>query len=57
MTKDLGAEFIVSQFMTDAKKYVEAGASYKPPVEVKTIDAVRVVADEAFDPKNPDYKF
>ncbi|HKR41923.1 MAG TPA: DUF1571 domain-containing protein [Paraburkholderia sp.] len=109
---DLGTEFIVSQFMTDAKKYVEVGASYKPQVEVKTIDGVRVVAltyispsgkpqfyakkqtlgldlrhpyfrtveaygddgqmferividsitpksfdDEAFDPKNPDYKF
>ncbi|MCX5538960.1 DUF1571 domain-containing protein [Paraburkholderia sp. CNPSo 3076] len=109
---DLGTEFIVSQFMTDAKKYVEVGASYKPQVEVKTKDGVRVVAltyvspsgkpqfyakkqtlgldlrhpyfrtveaygddgqmfekividsitpksfdDEAFDPKNPDYKF
>ncbi|WP_051481263.1 DUF1571 domain-containing protein [Paraburkholderia nodosa] len=109
---DLGTEFIVSQFMTDAKKYVEVGASYKPQVEVKTIEGVRVVAltyispsgkpqfyakkqtlgldlqhpyfrtveaygddgqmfekividsiapksfdDEAFDPKNPDYKF
>ncbi|MEX3967164.1 DUF1571 domain-containing protein [Paraburkholderia sp. EG286B] len=41
---DLGTEFIVSQFMTDAKKYVEVGASYKPQVEVKTIDGVRVVA-------------
>ncbi|WP_321895120.1 DUF1571 domain-containing protein [Paraburkholderia heleia] len=41
---DLGTEFIVSQFMTDAKKYVEAGAPYKPQVEVKTIDGVRVVA-------------
>ncbi|WP_042272014.1 DUF1571 domain-containing protein [Paraburkholderia heleia] len=41
---DLGTEFIVSQFMTDAKKYVEAGAPYKPQVEAKTIDGVRVVA-------------
>ncbi|WP_321785917.1 DUF1571 domain-containing protein [Paraburkholderia sp. J94] len=41
---DLGTEFIVSQFMTDAKKYVEVGASYKPDVEVKTINGVRVVA-------------
>lgn len=109
---DLGTEFIVSQFITDAKKYVAAGADYKPQVEVKTIGGVRVVAltyvspsgkpqfyakkqtlgldlrhpyfrtveaydddgeifekividsitpkqfdDEAFDPKNPDYKF
>lgn len=30
--------------MADAKKYVEADASYKPQVEVKTIDGVRVVA-------------
>lgn len=43
--------------MADAKKYVDVGASYKPPVEVKTIDCVRVGADEAFEPKNPDYKF
>lgn len=41
---DLGTEFIVSQFMTDAKKYVEVGASYKPDVEVKTVNGVRVVA-------------
>lgn len=41
---DLGTEFIVGQFMTDAKKYVEVGASYKPDVEVKTINGVRVVA-------------
>ncbi|QGZ63817.1 DUF1571 domain-containing protein [Paraburkholderia acidisoli] len=41
---DLGTEFIVSQFMTDAKKYVEVGASYKPQVEVKTVNGVRVVA-------------
>lgn len=41
---DLGTEFIVSQFMADAKKYVEAGAPYTPEVEVKTYDGVRVVA-------------
>ncbi|QBR00274.1 DUF1571 domain-containing protein [Paraburkholderia pallida] len=41
---DLGTEFIVSQFMTDAKKYVEVGAPYKPQVEVRTIGGVRVVA-------------
>ncbi|WP_409258877.1 DUF1571 domain-containing protein [Paraburkholderia bannensis] len=41
---DLGTEFIVSQFMTDAKKYVEVGAPYKPDVEVKTVNGVRVVA-------------
>lgn len=32
---DLGTEFIVGQFMTDAKKYVEVGASNMPQVEVK----------------------
>lgn len=41
---ELGTEFIVSQFMADAKKYVEVGAPYKPQVEVKTIAGVRVVA-------------
>ena len=41
---ELGTEFIVSQFMTDAKRYVEVGAPYKPQVEVKTISGVRVVA-------------
>lgn len=41
---DLGTEFIANQFMTDAKKYVEAGASPKPQVEVKTYGGVRVVA-------------
>lgn len=41
---DLGTEFIVNKFMTDAKKYAEVGAPYKPQVEVKTLGGVRVVA-------------
>nr|WP_245621152.1 DUF1571 domain-containing protein [Paraburkholderia ferrariae] len=41
---DLGTEFITSQFMTDAKKYVEVGAAYTPQVEVKVMNGVRVVA-------------
>lgn len=41
---DLGTEFISNQFMTDAKKYVEAGAPYTPQVEVKVMNGVRVVA-------------
>jgi hypothetical protein len=41
---DLGTEFITSQFMTDAKKYVEVGAPYTPQVEVKVMNGVRVVA-------------
>ena len=41
---DLGTEFIVDKFMTDAKKYAEVGAAEKPQVEVKTYNGVRVVA-------------
>ncbi|CAB3806937.1 hypothetical protein LMG28688_06447 [Paraburkholderia caffeinitolerans] len=41
---ELGTEFIVSRFMADAKKYAEVGSPYKPQVEVKTLNGVRVVA-------------
>jgi hypothetical protein len=42
--RDLGTEYIASQYLAEGKKYIEAGLPRSTQVEVKTIDGVRVVA-------------
>ncbi|WP_096718971.1 DUF1571 domain-containing protein [Paraburkholderia acidicola] len=42
--RDLGTEYIVNQYLTEGKKYAEAGLIKPNQTEVKTIDGVRVVA-------------
>jgi hypothetical protein len=42
--RDLGTEYITNQYLTEGKKYQEAGVSRPTRVEVKTLDGVRVVA-------------
>ncbi|WP_323118321.1 DUF1571 domain-containing protein [Burkholderia alba] len=42
--RDLGTEFIANQYLTEGKKYLEAGVSRPTHVEVKTMNGVRVVA-------------
>ncbi|WP_408438151.1 DUF1571 domain-containing protein [Paraburkholderia caffeinilytica] len=42
--RDLGTEYIAGQYLSEGKKYIEAGLPRSTQVEVKTIDGVRVVA-------------
>ncbi len=42
--RDLGTEYIASQYLDEGKKYAEAGLPRSTQIEVKTIDGVRVVA-------------
>ncbi|MFP3566551.1 DUF1571 domain-containing protein [Paraburkholderia sp. SIMBA_030] len=42
--RDLGTEFIASQYLAEGKKYIETGLPRSTQVDVKTIDGVRVVA-------------
>lgn len=42
--RDLGTEYIAAQYLSEGKKYVEAGLPRSTQVEVQTIDGVRVVA-------------
>jgi hypothetical protein len=42
--RDLGTEYIANQYLSEGKKYIEAGLPRSTQVEVKTIDGVRVVA-------------
>jgi hypothetical protein len=42
--RDLGTEYIANQYLSEGRKYSEAGVPHTTQVEVKTIDGVRVVA-------------
>ena len=42
--RDLGTEYIAGQYLSEGKKYAEAGLPHSTQVEVKTVDGVRVVA-------------
>lgn len=42
--RDLGTEFIASQFLAEGKKFAEAGIMRPERIDVQTIDGVRVVA-------------
>ncbi|MFL9962126.1 DUF1571 domain-containing protein [Paraburkholderia sediminicola] len=42
--RDLGTEYIANQYLSEGRKYIEAGLPRSTHVEVKTIDRVRVVA-------------
>jgi Protein of unknown function (DUF1571) len=42
--RDLGTEYIAAQYLSEGKKYAEAGLPRSMQVEVKTLDGVRVVA-------------
>jgi hypothetical protein len=42
--RDLGTEFITQQFLTEGKKFAEAGVTRANSIEVKTIEGARVVA-------------
>ncbi|MFL9867092.1 DUF1571 domain-containing protein [Paraburkholderia fungorum] len=42
--RDLGTEYIAGQYLSEGRKYIEAGLPRSTQVEVKTIDGVRVVA-------------
>lgn len=42
--KDLGTEFIANLYLSEGKKYQEAGLMRPTHVEARTIDSVRVVA-------------
>ncbi|PQV47630.1 DUF1571 domain-containing protein [Paraburkholderia sp. BL21I4N1] len=42
--RDLGTEYVAAQYLSEGKKYVEAGLPRSTQVEVQTIDGVRVVA-------------
>lgn len=42
--RDLGLEYIAHQYLSEGKKYVEAGLPRSVQVDVRTIDGVRVVA-------------
>ncbi|HZZ10630.1 MAG TPA: DUF1571 domain-containing protein [Paraburkholderia sp.] len=42
--RDLGTEYIANQYLSEGRKYIEAGLPRSTQVEVKTIDGVRVVA-------------
>jgi uncharacterized protein DUF1571 len=42
--RDLGTEFIAKQFLSEGEKYAQAGVTRPTRIEVKTLDAVRVVA-------------
>ncbi|MEX3930933.1 DUF1571 domain-containing protein [Paraburkholderia phymatum] len=42
--RDLGTEFVATQFVSEAARYADAGALRPRRVEVRTIDSVRVIA-------------
>jgi hypothetical protein len=42
--RDLGTEYIAGQYLSEGRKYTEAGLPRSTRIEVKTIDGVRVVA-------------
>jgi hypothetical protein len=42
--RDLGTEYIANQYLSEGKKYAEAGLPRSTQVEVKTLDGVRVIA-------------
>jgi hypothetical protein len=42
--RDLGTEYVATQYLAEGKKYIEAGLPRSTQVEVKTVDGVRVVA-------------
>ncbi|REG57656.1 uncharacterized protein DUF1571 [Paraburkholderia sp. BL6669N2] len=42
--RDLGTEYIANQYLSEGKKYIEAGLPRSTQMEVKTVDGVRVVA-------------
>ncbi|MGF6697805.1 hypothetical protein OKW38_002417 [Paraburkholderia sp. MM5496-R1] len=42
--RDLGTEYVADQYLSEGKKYTEAGLPRSVRIEVKTIDGVRVVA-------------
>ncbi len=42
--RDLGTEYIANQYLSEGKKYIEAGLPRSTQVDVKTLDGVRVVA-------------
>lgn len=42
--RDLGTEFIASQFLAEGKKFAESGIMRPERIDVQTIDGVRVVA-------------
>ena len=44
VVRDLGTEFIANQFVSEGKKFAEAGIKRAAQIEVKTVDGVRVVA-------------
>jgi hypothetical protein len=44
LVKDLGTEFIANLYLSEGRKYQEAGVQRPTRVEAKTIDGVRVVA-------------
>ncbi|MGF7001234.1 MULTISPECIES: DUF1571 domain-containing protein [Paraburkholderia] len=51
--RDLGTEYIAGQYLSECKKYIEAGIPRSNQVEVKTIDGVRVVAFTFETPNGP----
>jgi Protein of unknown function (DUF1571) len=42
--RDLGTEYVAEHYLSEGKKYAEAGLPRSTQVEVKTVDGVRVVA-------------
>ncbi|WP_233850228.1 DUF1571 domain-containing protein [Paraburkholderia sp. HD33-4] len=42
--RDLGTEYVADQYLSEGKKYAEAGLPRSTQIEVKTIDGVRIVA-------------
>jgi hypothetical protein len=42
--RDLGTEYVADQYLSEGRKYTEAGLPRSTQIEVKTIDGVRVVA-------------
>ncbi|MGF6807189.1 hypothetical protein OKW30_002315 [Paraburkholderia sp. Clong3] len=42
--RDLGTEYVADQYLSEGRKYTEAGLPRSVQIEVKTIDGVRVVA-------------
>ncbi|MGF6410582.1 DUF1571 domain-containing protein [Paraburkholderia sp. MM5482-R1] len=42
--RDLGTEYVADQYLSEGKKYTEAGLPLSVQIAVKTIDGVRVVA-------------
>jgi hypothetical protein len=42
--RDLGTEYIVQQYLSEAQKFADAGVTRANKIEVKTVDGARVVA-------------